>query len=77
MSDWTEDPEGRYSNHLEIAHNAFEFVIQFGQFYGEAGPRIHTRIITAPYYAKCFAGLLEESVRRYEETHGTIVPVEP
>ena len=49
--------EGRYANYFKIGYNAFEFVIDFGQLYPEGEPgdkkaRFHTRIITAPVYAR-------------------------
>jgi hypothetical protein len=28
-----EPPEGRYANYFQIGHNAFEFIIDFGQGY--------------------------------------------
>ena len=28
--------EGRYSNYFKVGHNAFEFVIDFSQFYTES-----------------------------------------
>lgn len=59
--------EARYSNHLEIGQNSFEFVLEFGQLYGEGDTAlIHTRIVTSPYYAKRFSELLRECVERHE-----------
>ena len=74
LRDDREQIEARYSNHVEIGQNAFEFLLEFGQLYdgGAAKPRIHTRIVTSPFYAKHFSDLLQESIRRYEESHGTI-----
>ena len=41
--------EGRYANHFDVGHNAFEFVIDFGQAYDPADVcRSHTRIVTSP-----------------------------
>lgn len=70
--------EGRYSNHLAIGQNAFEFVFDFGQLYDgkDNEPRIHTRIITSPFYAKHISELLQSSIRRYEQKNGRI-PNEP
>jgi hypothetical protein len=66
-------PEGRYANYFKVGHNAFEFLFDFGQFYPENGEaRFHTRIITAPIYAKAVLTILGESVARYEQTFGAI-----
>ena len=63
----------RYANYIEVGHNAFEFVLDFGQMYADDNPeQIHTRIVTGPLYAKEFLEVLEESVERYEEAFGPI-----
>lgn len=65
--------EGRYANYFTIGHNAFEFLLDFGQFYAEGeAVRVHTRIITSPNYAKALLGILQESIDRYERTFGAI-----
>ncbi len=65
--------EGRYANYFKIGHNAVEFIIDFGQFYPENGEvQFHTRIISAPLYAKALFRTLGESVERYEKTFGVI-----
>lgn len=65
--------ETRYANFLKVGNNAFEFVLDFGQFYEDwQEARLHTRIITSPAYAKAFCGLLGDSLRRYEERSGSI-----
>ena len=65
--------EGRYANNFKIGHNAFEFVLEFGQFYVEEKKvHLHTRIITSPVYAKALLKTLKESIDRYEQTIGTI-----
>jgi hypothetical protein len=65
--------QGRYANYFTVGHNVFEFVLDFGQFYpqGEA-PQLHTRIVTAPSYARALLETLRESVEQYEETFGPI-----
>ena len=64
---------GRYANYFEIGHNAFEFVIDFGQLYiGETEARIHTRIVTSPVYAKKLAEILHDAISQYEQDHGRI-----
>lgn len=79
MSEECRDPrnvaeiEGRYSNYFSVGHNAFEFLFDFGQLYGEeVKPRLHTKIVTSPFYAKVLSETLDESIRQYERTHGTI-----
>jgi hypothetical protein len=68
-----------YANHFEVGFNAFEFLLHFGQDYdGTDGLAIaHTRIVTAPAYAKVFRGLLDRSIVEYEATFGPIGPVAP
>ncbi len=63
----------RYANYLTVGHNAFEFLLDFGQFYTDtAGASVHTRIVTNPMYAKAFLVTLTESVEVYEREHGEI-----
>ncbi len=68
--------EGRYANWFQIGHNAFEFLLDFGQHFPETSEmHLHTRIITSPTYAKALFELLQTSIEQYEESHGPI-PVE-
>ena len=61
--------EGRYANYFAVGHNAIEFLLDFGQLYGEnAKPRIHTRIITNPTYAKAFLQVLDDAVTAHEQS---------
>jgi Protein of unknown function (DUF3467) len=65
--------EGRYANYFEVGHNAFEFLLDFGQFYPDRQQaRLYTRIITYPIYAKAMLKTLGESLERYEQTFGAI-----
>jgi hypothetical protein len=70
----TEGPiVGRYANYFEVGHNAFEVLLDFGQYYAESDQaRIHTRIVTGPTYAKALLRTLEQSLQRYERTFGAI-----
>src|SRR5262245_9068834 len=64
---------GRYANYFEVGHNAFEFLLDFGQFYAEDGrARVHTRIIMSPTYAKALFRTFEQSLVRYEQSFGSI-----
>ncbi len=66
-------PEGRYANYFEIGHNAFEFLMDFGQCYQESNnAQIHTRIITGPGYAKALSKTLREAIDAYEKVYGPI-----
>lgn len=66
-------PEGRYANYFKVGHNAFEFVIDFGQYFPETEEaELYTRIIASPFYAKDFLRILDESIRQFEAIFGTI-----
>ncbi len=65
--------EGRYANYFKVGHNAFEFVLDFGQFYPESEEaELRTRIITPPIYAKTLLKTLRESIEQYEQVFGSI-----
>ena len=65
--------EGRYANYFKVGHNAFEFVLDFGQFYqGSEKAELCTRIVTSPVYANAFLETHRESIDRYELTFGAI-----
>ena len=72
-SDERDPLEGRYANSFQVGHNAFEFVLDFGQASPpDSSPRYHTRIITGPAYAKALLAVMRESIQQYEEAFGTI-----
>jgi hypothetical protein len=74
------DEPAAWANHFEVGYNAFEFLFDFGQDFdsGGAGPqRVHTRIVTAPAYAKLFRGLLDRSIGDYEAVFGPINAAHP
>ena len=65
--------EGRYANYFKVGHNAFELLLDFGQFFPEGEPeQLHTRIITTPSYAKVLLDVLRDSIERYEQSYGPI-----
>jgi hypothetical protein len=69
----SEKLEGRYANYFKVGHNAFEFVLDAGQFYPQGGEvQLHTRIITSPAYAKVWLETLHDSIERYEKAFGVI-----
>jgi hypothetical protein len=53
---------GRYANFFQIGHNAFEFLIEFGQQDGG----IHTRIYVSPGHAQILSDLLIKTLREHE-----------
>ena len=66
-----------YVNYFEVGQNPYEFLLELGQYRpGQSGDGgsilIHTRIATAPSYAKLLSGLLERAVREHEQANGTI-----
>ncbi len=65
--------EGRYANYFQVGHNAFEFVLDFGQLYPEADvPALHTRIVANPAYVKAFLHLLSDALEVYRQSFGDI-----
>ena len=68
-----------YANHFEVGFNAFEFLLDFAQDYDSAESMTvaHTRIVTAPAYAKVFRELLDRTIAEYEAAFGTIGPMPP
>lgn len=65
--------EGRYANYFEIGHNAFEFILDFGQLHAEKEyAAIHTRIITGPAYAKALLRTLASAIEEFEKAYGAI-----
>ncbi len=65
--------EGKYANYFKVGYNAFEFILDFGQFYSEGKePKMHTRIILSPVYAKALLEMLRESVDGYEHSFEVI-----
>jgi hypothetical protein len=65
--------EGRYANYFKVGHNAFEFILDFGQYYSESEEaELNTRIVTSPAFAKALFETIRESIEQYEKDHGII-----
>ncbi len=65
--------EGRYANYVKVGHNAFEFVIEFGQCYDDdKNAYMHSKIMSSPAYVKEFFRTLQKSLEEYEENYGEI-----
>ena len=66
--------EGQYANYFKVGNNAYEFVVDFGQFFPENGKaEIYSRIVTSPAYTKALVETLENALLRYEKQYGKIV----
>ena len=62
-----------YANYFEVGHNAFEFLIDFGQIDPCSGKfNIGTRIAVGPTHAKLLSRLMEQAVNQYESQYETI-----
>jgi len=62
-----------YTNYFRVGYNLPEFVVDFGQLYADTPePRLHTRIVTGPLYAKLLSDLLVASIEQYEQAYGKI-----
>ena len=69
-----------YVNYFEVAHNRYEFLIEFGQYRhgkeAEAGMSvIHTRLALSPPYAKMLSDLLTKATAEHEKAHGPIASI--
>jgi len=69
-----EKKEPRYANYLQVGYNAYEFILEFGQYYADQDETCKAciRIVTSPIYAKAFLKTLRQSVDEYEQNHGAI-----
>jgi hypothetical protein len=64
---------GCYANFLIVGHNAFEFVLDFGQVYaGDSTESTHTRIVTAPVYTKAMLRTLKTAIEQFESSYGAL-----
>jgi hypothetical protein len=65
--------EGRYANYFKVGYNAFEFLLDFGQYYSEnEEAELYIRIVTSPCYARELLEVLQDSITRYEKSIGKI-----
>ncbi len=64
--------EGKYTNVFQIGHNAFEFLLEFGQSYADRNEFMHTRLVTSPAYAAQLSQLLLQALSQYRDRYGPI-----
>jgi hypothetical protein len=66
-------PLARYSNYFEVGHNAYEFLIDFGQYQPEVSEVVlHTRIVAGPTLTKLLHEMVEKAISEYESENGPI-----
>ena len=69
---------GVYSNLMMITHRKEEFILDFLFLQPQRAPQgqavatLRSRVITSPEHAKRILRALQENLRRYEESFGTI-----
>lgn len=69
----TKQLEGRYANYFKVGQNAYEFLLNFGQFCPDTEKEhFHTRIVCSPYYANALLKILQKSIDQYEQTFVSI-----
>src|SRR5690349_1408056 len=51
----------QYANFFQVGHNAYEFLLEFGQRDSE----IHTRIYLSPQHARMLSNLLLDALREH------------
>lgn len=65
--------QGVYANLTIITHSSSEFVIDFIRMLpGITSPKVKSRLILTPEYAKRLLMALDENISSYEELHGYI-----
>jgi hypothetical protein len=66
-------PLARYSNYFEVGHNAYEFLIDFGQYQPEVSEVVlHTRIVAGPTLMKFLHDMVRDAISKYEAENGPI-----
>lgn len=69
----SEDLEARYANYFEVGHNAYEFILDFGQYQPDTTRiQAQTRVVTGPVFAKLLSSMLSQAITQFEEQHGPI-----
>ncbi|MBU1241271.1 DUF3467 domain-containing protein [Myxococcota bacterium] len=69
---------GSYANIFMANHTENEFFMDFA-FLGPGAKKVkvHSRVIITPKQMERFAMMVNESVRKYEESYGPITPKKP
>ncbi|MEO9779049.1 MAG: DUF3467 domain-containing protein [Sedimentitalea sp.] len=65
-----------YANYFEVGHNAYEFLLDFGQVDPQRGKAvINRRFALGPTHAKLLMRLMTRSVAEFEQEFGPIADV--
>lgn len=65
--------DAQYANYFHVGQNAFEFMLEFGQHYGnERATQMRTRIVIAPAYAEALCELLQRALAEHKRNFGMI-----
>ncbi len=65
--------EGVYANLAMIAHSNSEFVIDFIRLMpGVPKAKVKSRVVITPEHAKRLLDALDDNIKKYEDTFGTI-----
>jgi len=65
-------PEWRYANCIQVGHNVFEFMLDFGQVPEAGEAKYSVRIVGNPQFAKALWRTLGEAIHEYERAFGMI-----
>jgi len=68
-------PGGEYANAMQISHNKEEFLLTFLNIVPPSG-RVCGKIITNPGHLKRMIAALQENLKRYEQSFGTVEQAE-
>lgn len=66
---------GEYANAMQVVHGKEEFLLTFLNIISPSG-RVCGKIITSPGHFKRMISALEENLKKYEATYGTITEAE-
>lgn len=64
---------GVYANLMQVSHLTEEFVLDFMTVYPfQNVGTLNARVLVSPAHMKRMLSAMQENLKRYEETHGTI-----
>lgn len=60
----------RYANWLDVSFSAEEFILDFGQRFGDADSVLHSSIVATPRSVDAFVDVLARSLEEYRRRYG-------